>query len=409
MVYEWLNERLDLDRFKKKYLTKVFPVHATYFFGEIALFSFVILVLTGIYLLFSYIPSSRLIEVGGKKLPAAYHSILLINSQPFGLIMRYVHHWAAHIMIAALILHMMRVYFSGTFKKPREVNWLVGMVLLTLAILAGFTGYSLPFDVLSVVATGIGYEIANSIPYIGPAIAKFVFAGQFPAPGSIPRLYMYHVVLLPMILMVTIGLHMLIMVKQKHSQPYQNKDIAKSGKILGIPLYPQQISLMMFVFFFTLSVLFFLASFLPVHNVEYFGPPTLQTPMVKPDWYLLWIYGIIKLIPGSWVIPLGSNASISPEVIGGIILPGVIMTIIAIVPFLYKEKEPLNYWEPASLRPIGTSAGVAFIVMFIALSVTGYQAELNIPISICRIYTLVLPAIAFFITYFIIKRKKVKN
>ncbi len=409
MVYEWLNERLDLERFKKKYLTKVFPVHATYFFGEIALFSFVILVLTGIYLLFSYIPSSRLIEVGGKKIPIAYHSILLINSQPFGLIMRYVHHWAAHIMIAALILHMMRVYFSGTFKKPREINWLVGMVLLTLAILAGFTGYSLPFDVLSVVATGIGYEIANSIPYIGSAIAKFVFAGQFPAPGSIPRLYMYHVVLIPMVLMATIGLHMLIMVKQKHSQPYQNKDIAKSGKILGIPLFPQQISLMMFVFFFTLSVLFFLASFLPVHNVEYFGPPTLQTPMVKPDWYLLWIYGIIKLIPGSWVIPLGANASISPEVIGGIILPGVVMTIIAIVPFLYREKEPLNYWEPASLRPIGTSAGVAFIVMFIALSVTGYQAELNIPITVCRIYTLVLPAIAFFITYFIIKRKKVEN
>jgi len=364
MVYEWFNERLDLDRFKKKYLTKVFPVHSTYFFGEIALFSFVILILTGVYLLFSYTPSSKLIDVGGKKLPAAYHSILLINSQPFGLIIRYVHHWAAHIMIAALMLHMMRIYFSGTFKKPREINWLVGMVLLTLAILAGFTGYSLPFDALSVVATGIGYQIANSIPYIGPAIAKFVFAGQYPAPGSVPRLFMYHVVLLPALLMGVIGLHMLIMVKQKHSQPYQNKDVAKSGKILGIPLFPQQISLMLFVFFFTFSVLFFLASFLPVHNVEYFGPPTLQTPMVKPDWYLLWIYGIIKLIPGTWNIPLGASASIDPEVIGGIILPAVVMTIIAIVPFLYREKEPLNYWEPASLRPIGTSAGVAFIVMF---------------------------------------------
>ncbi len=408
MIYQWFNERLDLDRFRKKYLTKVFPVHPTYFFGEIALFSFVILVLTGIYLLFSYTPSSEMVKVGSKKLPAAYHSILLINSQPLGLIMRYVHHWAAHIMIAALILHMLRIYFSGTFKKPREINWLVGMVLLTLAILAGFTGYSLPFDVLSVVATGIGYEIAKSIPYIGHAIANFVFAGEFPAPGSIPRLYMYHVVLLPALILGTIGLHMLIMVKQKHSQPFWNKDIAKKGKILGIPLYPQQISLMMFVFFFTLSVVFFLASFLPVHNVEYFGPPTLQTPMVKPDWYLLWIYGIIKLIPGSWMIPLGAGESISPEVIGGVLAPGAIMTLIAIVPFLYRQKEPLNYWEPATERPIGTSMGVAFIVLFLALSFTGYQAELNIPITICRIYTALLPLIAFFVTYFIVKRKAKK-
>ncbi len=408
-MYDWINERLDLDRFKDKYLTKVFPVHPTYFFGEIALFSFVILVLTGIYLLFSYVPSSEIIKVGGKKMPAAYHSILMINAQPLGLMMRYVHHWAAHIMIAAVMLHMARVFFSGSFKKPREINWFIGMILLTLAILAGFTGYSLPFDALSTVATGIGYEIANSVPYIGNAVAKFVFAGKFPAPGSLQRLLMYHVVLLPAIIAAVIGIHMAIMVKQKHTQPYKNKDIAKSGKILGIPLYPQQMSLMMFVFFFVFAVLFFLSAFLPVHNVEYFGPPTLQTPMVKPDWYLLWIFGIIKLIPGTWNIPLSATASISPEVIGGLILPSIIMLIIAIVPFLSYSKESVDYWEPASLRPIGTSLGVSFIVMFIALSVTGYQAELNIPISICRIYTIVLPAIGFFTSYYLIKIKSIKK
>ncbi len=406
-MYAWLNERLDLDRFKEKYLKKVFPVHPTYFFGEVALFSFIILVLTGLYLLFSYIPSSAPIEVGGKKIPTAYHSILLINSQPLGLIMRYVHHWAAHLMIAALILHMARVFFSGSFKKPREINWIIGVVLFTLAILAGFTGYSLPFDALSVVATGIGYEIANSIPYIGNAIANFVFAGQFPSPGSIPRLYMYHIFLVPMLLFATIGIHMLIMVKQKHTQPYKNKEITKGKYILGIPMYPHQMSLMAFVFLFTLSVLFFLASFLPVHNVEFFGPPTLTTPMVKPDWYLLWIYGIIKLIPGTWNIPLPGGAVINPEVIGGLIAPSIIMLIITIAPFLSKSKEPVHYWEPVAYRPIATSVGIAFIVMFIALSVTGYQAELNIPIWVCRLYVVVLPAIAFLLSLSFIKRKQV--
>ncbi|WP_035587363.1 cytochrome b [Hippea jasoniae] len=403
-MYRWLDERLNLERFKKKYLSKVFPVHPTFFFGEIALFSFVILVLTGIYLLFSYVPSSEIVTVGGKKMPASYYSILLINKQPLGLIIRYVHHWAAHLMIAALILHMARVFFTGSFKKPREINWLVGMILFTLAILAGFTGYSLPFDALSVVATGIGYEIANSIPYVGNAIANFFFNGHFPASGSLPRLFMYHVVLLPALLSATIGLHMLIMIKQKHTQPAKNKEIVGPDKILGIPLYPQQISLMLFVFLSTTALLFFMASLLPVHNVEYFGPPTLQTPMVKPDWYLLWIYGIIKLIPGSWNIPLSATASIDPEVIGGVIAPGIILTIIALAPFFYKNDEFVNHLEPVSKRPIGTSLGVAFIVLFIVLSFTGYQAELNIPIWVCRIYTVVLPIIAFVITYLIIKK-----
>ncbi len=405
-MYKWLNERLDLERFKEKYLSKVFPVHPTYFFGEIALFSFVILVLTGVYLLFSYTPSSQLITVNGKKLPMAYHSILVINSQPFGLIVRYVHHWAAHLMIAALMLHMARVFFSGAFKKPREINWVIGMVLFTLAILAGFTGYSLPFDALSTVATGIGFEIANSIPYIGNAIAKFVFAGTFPSPGSIPRLYMYHIFLVPLLLLATIGIHMVIMVKQKHTQPKENKEITKGTKILGIPMYPQQISLMIFVFLFTTSVLFFLASVLPVHNVEFFGPPTLQTPMVKPDWYLLWIFGIIKLIPGSWNIPLPGGVVINPEVIGGLIIPSIIMGFVTVAPFLSKSKEAVHYWEPLEHKPVASSIGMAIIVMLVALSITGYQAELNIPLWVCRIFVLTLPTVTFLIALSLTKKGK---
>lgn len=403
---QWLNERLDLDRLSSKYLKKVFPVHSTYFFGEIALFSFVILVITGIYLLFTYEPSARVVAIGAKKLPIAYSSIMGINAEPLGMIIRYVHHWAAHLMIASLILHMARIYFTGSFKRPREINWIIGVILLGLTVFASFTGYLLPFDAFSTTATGIGYEIANSIPFIGHGIANFVFAGTFPSIGTIPRFFGYHVVIIPMIFFAVIGVHLLIMVKQKHTQPKENKAITGGTKILGIPLFPQQASLMLFLFLIISSVLFLMASILPVHPSQFFGPPTLVTPQVKPDWYFLWIFGILKLIPGYLTIPLTKTAAIDPEVIGGIIIPSLIILFILAVPFLSKSKKRVDYMEPASERPIGTALGVAFIVFFITLSVMSYQASLDISIPLARILAFALPIASFFITLLFVRKSR---
>ena len=404
-MYKWLNERLDLDRFNKKFLRKAFPVHPTYFFGEIALFSFIILVITGIYLLFGYEASSKLVEVGSQKLPAAYASILAINAQPLGMIIRYVHHFAAHLFLASIMLHLFRVYFSRSDKKPREINWWIGLLLLGSAIFASFSGYLLPYDAFSVTATNIGYYLASQIPWIGHSLANFVFNGAFPSPGVLPRFFAYHVVIMPLIISLLLGAHLIIMVKQKHTQPKENKKDYE-GSILGIPLWPQQTTLMIFLFLITFGFLFIIASFYPVHPSQYFGPPTNSTPMVKPDWYFLWIYGLLKIIPNTFVIHLSKSAVIDPESIGGIIIPSIIMLFIVLVPILSKSNQPTYYMETPKSHPVRFAFGIAFISFFITLSVVAYQENIGLSISFSRILAFLIPVLSWIISYALAKNKK---
>ncbi len=404
-MYKWLNERLDLDRFNKKFLRKAFPVHPTYFFGEIALFSFIILVITGIYLLFGYEASSKLVEVGTKQLPAAYASILAINAQPLGMIIRYVHHFAAHLFLASIILHLLRVYFSGSYKKPREINWWIGLLLLGSAIFASFSGYLLPYDAFSVTATNIGYYLASQLPWIGTKLANFIFNGVFPSPGVLPRFFAYHVVIMPIIITLLIGAHLLIMIKQKHTQPKENKKNYE-GYILGIPLWPQQTMLMIFLFLVTFGFLFIISSFFPVHPSQYFGPPTNSTPMVKPDWYFLWIYGLLKIIPNTLIIHLSKHTLIDPELIGGIIIPAIIMLFIVLVPILSKSEQNTYYMETPKSHPLRFAFGIGFIVLFLVLSVIAYQENIGLSIALSRILVLALPLFSWIVAYFVAKIKK---
>ena len=215
----WLDARLGTHAFYEKYGRKAFPVQSTFFLGEMALFSFVILVLTGIYLALIYAPSNVEITAGSQQVPEAYASVQLIESIPVANLFRNVHHWAAHIMIASIVLHLLRVYFTGTYRKPREINWVIGVVLLGLTLMAGFVGYALPYDAFSVTATGIGFSIARSIPVVGNVAAELFFGGTYPTLGSLPRLYTIHVFIVPALLAGVIGLHLLIILKQKHTQP----------------------------------------------------------------------------------------------------------------------------------------------------------------------------------------------
>jgi len=389
----WLEERLGLAGFRKKFLHKAFPVHPTFFLGEIALFSFILLVITGIYLAFSYEPSARLISAEGQELPAAYYSVTQIDKQPFGLIVRQVHHWSAHLMIAAVILHLLRVFFTGAFRKPREINWVVGCVLLLLAIFAAFSGYLLPYDEFAVTATGIGYGIVVSIPWIGQAVADFLFGGRFPALGTIPRFYGYHVMLVPLLLIGLIGLHLVILLKQKHTEPSYNRGKAAAGQLLGIPLWPQQAALMTVLFLFMTGGVLLLASTFPVHPVEVYGPPGPQTPPVKPDWYLLWVYGLLKLIPG-WMEAHLWGGTINPEVIGGVILPGFIVLVIFLVPFLRRagnSHHEHHYLETLTQRPGRTAVGMAALALLLTLSVTGYEDVLGIPLDVFRLASIISP------------------
>ena len=295
--WSWLDERLGIGALYRKYGRKAFPVHSSFFLGEMALFAFVILVLTGIYLGFIYVPSNAEITVDGETLPEAYASVRLIESIPVANLFRNTHHWAAHLMVAAVLLHLLRVFFTGTYRKPREINWVVGIVLLGLTLVAGFVGYALPYDSYAVTATGIGFSIARSIPWAGPIASEFFFGGAFPTLGSLARLYTIHIFIVPALLTATIGAHLLIIVKQKHSQPGYARPLAEPGKVLGVPLWPYQALLAGELLLLMFGALFLLSAVVPPHPLAAFGPPGPATPEVKPDWYLMWVYGFLKIVP----------------------------------------------------------------------------------------------------------------
>src|SRR6266849_3567571 len=308
----WLEERLQLSALQQKYGRKAFPVHSTFFLGEMAAISFLILVVTGIYLGLIYTPSITEITVAGQKLPEAFASVQLIESIPVANLIRNVHHWAAHVMIATLLLHAFRVYFTGTYRKPREITWVLGVVLFGLTLAAGFVGYALPWDAFAVTATGIGFGLARSIPVVGHLLSDLFFGGAFPSLGSLPRLYTIHVVVIPLTIVGVMSLHLLLVLKQKHSMPGYARKVAEPGRVLGISVWPYHALLAGQLVFLMLGGLSLLAAFVQVHPLAAYGPPTAETPAVKPDWYLLWIFGFLKLIPAGVGFSIGP-ISINPE------------------------------------------------------------------------------------------------
>lgn len=402
-MFQWFDERLEISRLYNKFLRKAFPVHHSFFLGEIALFAFVVLVLTGIFLTLNYEPSLREVKLpDGSTVPAAYASVLYIDSLPFGAVIRSVHHWSAHVMVAAVFLHLLRVLISGAYKKPRELNWLIGLGLLGLTIVTAFTGYALPYDNYAVTATRIGYGIGASIPFVGGAIAEIMFGGEFPgSTHSVPRLYSIHVLWLPLTLIALIGLHLLIMVKQKHTQPKYAEKVAP-GKILGVPLYPQQSVMMGILFLVYLAVTVFIAGAFIAHPIEAFGPPTPQTPAVKPDWYFLWIYGILQVIPSEWQFRL-FGAVIGPEFIGGVIVPGILGGVAALLPFVDVSKDKVRYLELPSEHPVRTSVTLGVLMFFIMTTLAGYKIDLNLSNAVLWTLILVVPVLTGVVSYILLK------
>ncbi len=389
----WLEERLGLERFRAKYLGKPFPVHSTFFLGEIALFCFVVLVGSGMYLALFYEPSAASTTGGNGPMPQAYASVIAIDATPFGALVRRMHHWAAQLMIASIVLHLLRVYFTGSYRRPREVNWIVGLILLGATIGTSFAGYLLPYDQFSVTATAIGYGIARSVPWVGPALADYGFAGQFPSPSSVPRFYAYHVVWAPLVLSALIALHLVILLKQKHTEPASVKAARKpedAHLIEGVPLWPQQTSLMAVLMLVVIAVTALLSAFLPVHPSEYYGPPQPITPEVKPDWYLLWVYGALRLIPGQFSFRF-LGATIGSEAIGAMLVPGILTLAIVLTPWLDRAGSITHFAESPAASPRRLAFGLAAVTLFLALSLAGFGAELGLSVPVLWVIVLASP------------------
>ncbi len=405
-IFTWFDERLELKKFKAKFLVKTFPTHPTFLLGELALFSFITLVATGVFLGFLYEPSTKMVSLFGAMVPAAYASVVKIDILPLGMIIRRIHHWSAMLMIAAVLTHLMRIYFTSAYRKPREINWLIGLCLLGTAMVAAFTGYLLPYSQFSVTATSIAYYVSKSVPWIGDWVSRLLFAGEFPSDGTVPRFFFMHVMLIPATLIGLISLHLLIIVKQKHTEPRSNrnrKEAEGGRRLIGIPIWPEQGVISLSFYLFLLFVVVLMATYIPLNPIETYGPPSPGTPVMRPDWYFLPVYGFLKLIPGDLSFTF-LGGKITPETIGGVIFPGLLFLAAALMPFLDRWKEPQHYIANPLQRPFMTSLGVGAGVFICMTAVAGYIDVLHITPNRMTAYAILATLAAWGVTYTLLRR-----
>jgi len=418
-LLNWFDERLGAASFAKKSLRKVFPDHWSFMLGEVAMYSFIILVVTGTFLSFFYVPDVRQViyhgpykPLDGQPMSAAYASVLRISFEVrAGLVFRQIHHWAALVMTGAVVFHAIRVFFTGAFRKPREINWVLGVVLLLLTIGIGFAGYSLPDDLLSGTGLRIGYSIALSTPVVGTWLAFLVFGGEYPAPDILNRLFVLHVMILPALIAGVMGAHLAIIWRQKHTN-FPARDLT-NDRIRGPRLWPRYAFASVGLFFVLFGVLALLGGTAQINPIWIYGPyhPITASGASQPDWYMGFTEGAVRLFPG-WEIRLFGH-EIPEPFFPGALLPGVIFGGMLLWPWIERlfTKDTLehNLLQHPRDVPWRTAVGAATITFLGVLTIAGASDVLasSVDISveamtaILRWVAIVLPAVALFVTYYL--------
>ncbi len=413
----WADERLAPATGLRKQLNKVFPDHWSFMMGEIALYSFIILLLSGTYLTFFFDPSMTEVEYDGSYTPLrgiemtrAYASTLHISFDVRGgLIVRQIHHWAALLFVAAMIIHMFRVFFTGAYRKPREINWMIGLGLITLGLLEGFAGYSLPDDLLSGTGLRIAHAIMLSLPVIGTWVAFLVFGAEFPGTEILGRLYIVHVLLIPALLAALIGAHMALLVKQKHTQfpgPGRTEDTVQ-----GERLYPIYAAKAGGFFFLVFGFMAGLGGLVQINPIWLYGPykPSQVSAGSQPDFYIGFLDGSTRLFP-PWEIRLFEH-TIPPLMWPTVVLPGILFTLAGAYPFIEAkmtgDKAHHNLLQRPRDAPVRTGLGAMAIAFYMVLLLSGgndliayaFHISLNAMTWAGRIGVFILPPLAYWVTY----------
>ena len=416
-VANYVDERTGSAKWLKKTLTKVFPDHWSFMLGEVVLYSFIILLLSGTFLTFWFDPSMREVEyegsyepLSGLKMSAAYASTLHISFDVRGgLLMRQIHHWAALIFMAAMVAHLMRVFFTGAFRKPREFNWIIGVGLLTLGIVEGFLGYSLPDDLLSGTGIRIAEAIIQALPVVGSYLAFFAFGGAFPGEAFIPRIYTVHVLLLPGAFLALITVHLMLVWYQKHTQ-YPGPGRTEKN-VVGYPLLPVYMAKAGGFFFIVFGVTAFLGAVASINPVWLFGPytPAQVTAGSQPDWYMGWLDGLVRMAPPLESYIFGYTISWN-ILIPALIVPGILFTGMALYPFIESwitgDKREHHLLDRPRNAPNRTALGVMSITFMLVALINGgndiiattFDLTINQIMWFSRIGIFVLPPIAFVVT-----------
>ncbi len=384
----WLDNRLGVAGFARSALGKVFPDHWSFMLGELSLYCFVVLVLTGVYLTFFFHAGQHEVVYGGSYLPLqgvemteAYRSALELSFDVrAGLVMRQIHHWAALLFVATIVVHLMRVFFTGAFRHPRELNWIIGVTLLVLAIFNGFAGYSLLDDQLSGTGLRIAYSITLSIPLAGTWLASFLFGGEFPGPDIISRLYVIHILLIPAVIAVLITAHLAILVRQKHTQ-FRGPG-REQGNVVGERMWPTYAAKAFGLFFLVSAVCALLGGVAQVNPIWLYGPfdPAEVSAASQPDWYMGWLDGALRVMPGWEIRAFGFE--VPNPFFPAVLLAGVTFALLYAWPFLEarfsRDTAEHHLLDRPRDRPLRTALGVATLTFYGVLTLAAASDVLSV-------------------------------
>ncbi|RKR87291.1 menaquinol-cytochrome c reductase cytochrome b subunit precursor [Micromonospora pisi] len=415
-----VDDRLQVATPLRALLNKVFPDHWSFLLGEIALFSFIVLLLTGVFLTFFFEPAMTEVTYNGSYAPlrgahmsAAYKSTLDISFDVRGgLIMRQMHHWAALMFMASIVVHMMRIFFTGAFRKPRELNWIIGTLLFWIGFLAGFSGYSIPDDGLSGTGLRIASAIMLSIPVIGSWLTSSIFGGEFPGEIIVSRFYIAHVLLIPGLLLALISAHLGLVFKQKHTQwPGPGRT---NSNVVGERMFPRYALKQGGFFMIVFGVIALLGGLFQINPIWLFGPyeAWVVSSASQPDWYVMFLDGSTRLMP-SWQIniPIGNGYVIPPLFWPTVVLPGILTMLPIFYPFiearLNKDNKIHNLLERPRDNPSRTALGAMAVSFYLVLTLSGandviadkFFISLNAMTWAGRIGLIIVPPLAYYVTY----------
>jgi len=413
----YIDERTSISGLVRELGRKIFPDHWSFMLGEVALYSFVVILLSGTFLTFFFQPSGAVVTYDGSYAPlkgiemsTAMSSTLNISFDiRGGLLLRQVHHWAALLFVASIGLHMLRIYFTGAFRKPRELNWIIGFTLFVLALAEGFTGYSLPDDLLSGNGLRIIDGMVKGIPVVGTWISYLLFGSEFPGTAVIGRFYSLHILLLPAILVAALGLHLVLLVINKHTQfagPGRTE-----GNVVGVPIMPVFAAKAGGFFFIIFGVIMLTASFVTINPIWVYGPydPSPISAGTQPDWYIGFADGALRLIPHGWEFMLGPY-TVSMNILIPILVLVVFLVLVAAYPFFeawvtgdQREHHMADRPRNAPTRTAIGAAGVTFYAVLWAaassdLIATHFMLTVEAVITVLQVLVFVGPVVAYFVT-----------
>lgn len=413
----YVDERTSISGLVRELGRKIFPDHWSFMLGEVALYSFIVILLSGTFLTFffqaSMVPviyDGSYVPLKGIEMSVAMQSTLDISFDiRGGLLMRQVHHWAALLFVASIGLHMLRVFFTGAFRKPREINWLIGFVLFVLAMAEGFTGYSLPDDLLSGNGLRIIDGMIKGVPIVGTWISYLLFGGEFPGFDIVGRLYVLHILLLPAILVAALGVHMLLLIINKHTQ------FAGPGRtnnnVVGVPIMPVFAAKAGGFFFIIFGVIVLIASLFQINPIWAYGPydPSPVSAGTQPDWYIGFADGALRLVPPGWEVVIGGFTFSFNIIVPLLVLP-IFLALVAFYPFIEawvtgdkREHHMADRPRNAPTRTAIGAAGVTFYAVLWAaassdLIATHFKLTIEGVINACQALLIIGPIIAYFVT-----------